>query len=95
MAKYIIISLILTDLLPIFSYSTCLEKKLGGQPISKKSQVHKSPNPGLPASLSKCLLFSLVMCGLVQFSFVISIQNFCKIRQYRRLLTLKDYSNRY
>ena len=60
MAKYTIISLILTDFVPIFSYSTCFEKFLGvilfkkspnsqidfrggGQPISKKSLVKKSP----------------------------------------------------
>ena len=62
MAKYTIISLILTDFVPIFlifnlfrnfvrgsfRFKKVLSPKLilgGGQPISKKSQVQKSPNP--------------------------------------------------
>ena len=63
MAKYTIISLILTDFVPIFFIFNLFRKffrgsfrfkkvprpKLilggGGQPISKKSQVQKSPNP--------------------------------------------------
>ena len=45
MAKYTIISLILTDFEPIFSYSTCFEKLLGGHSAFKKSQVQKSLFP--------------------------------------------------
>ena len=43
MAKCTIISLILIDFVPIFSYSACFEKNLGGHSTSKRSQVQKSP----------------------------------------------------
>ena len=45
MAKYTIISLILTDCVPIFVIFNLFEIILGGHSASKKSQVQKSPNP--------------------------------------------------
>ena len=43
MAKYSIISLILTDLCQYFSYSTCFKEFSGDQSASKNSQVQRVP----------------------------------------------------
>ena len=45
MAKYTIISLILTDFVPIFFILHLFEFLLGGHSVLKKSQVQKVPTP--------------------------------------------------